>query len=174
MYTQKYPRLVNLLPNCRKSVFLKSLKWFQNQLKRVPGYSTYTIVNPWFRVWGWDYDRGENKSHVFVPEDKTLVWAVIIRAPAHVCCTALHSVTQACPTLCDPLGCSPPGSSVHGNFFARILEWVSIFYFRGSSQASDRTHVSSISCVVGGFVTGWVVGKALLIHKVTFWQGHYF
>ena len=131
MYSQKYPRLVNLLPDCRKSVFLKSLKWFQNQLKRVPGYSTYTIVNPWFRVWGWDYDRGENKRHVFVPEDKTLIWAVIIRAPcsllaslpAHVCCAALHSVTQVCPTLCDPLGCSPPGSSVHGVLQARLLKW---------------------------------------------------
>lgn len=45
MYMQKYPRLVNLLPDCRKSVFLKSLKWFQNQLK-ISGYSGYTIFNP--------------------------------------------------------------------------------------------------------------------------------
>ena len=37
-------------------------------------------------------------------------------------------VTQLCPTLCDPIDCSPPGSSVHGIFQARILEWVAISY----------------------------------------------
>ena len=35
-------------------------------------------------------------------------------------------VTQSCPTLCDPMDCSPPGSSVHGILQARILEWVAI------------------------------------------------
>ena len=35
-------------------------------------------------------------------------------------------VAQSCPTLCDPMDCSPPGSSVHGTFQARVLEWVSI------------------------------------------------
>ena len=35
-------------------------------------------------------------------------------------------VTQSCPTLCDPMDCSPPGSSVHGSFQARVLEWVAI------------------------------------------------
>ena len=34
--------------------------------------------------------------------------------------------TKSCPTLCDPMDCSPPGSSVHGIFQARILEWVAI------------------------------------------------
>ena len=40
-------------------------------------------------------------------------------------------VTQSCPTLCDPLDCSPPGYSVHGIFQARILEWVAIFLLQG-------------------------------------------
>ena len=35
-------------------------------------------------------------------------------------------VAQLCPTLCDPVDCSPPGSSVHGIFQARVLEWVAI------------------------------------------------
>ena len=43
-------------------------------------------------------------------------------------------VSQSCPTLCDPMDCSPPGSSVHGPFQARILEWVAIYFSRGSSQ----------------------------------------
>ena len=37
-------------------------------------------------------------------------------------------VAQSCPTLCDPMDCSPPGSSVHGIFQARILEWVAISF----------------------------------------------
>ena len=40
-------------------------------------------------------------------------------------------VTQSCPTLCNPVGCSPPGSSVHGILQARILEWVAISFSRG-------------------------------------------
>ena len=39
-------------------------------------------------------------------------------------------VTQSCPSLCDPMGCSPPGSSVHGILQARKLEWVAIRFFR--------------------------------------------
>ena len=44
------------------------------------------------------------------------------------------SVAKWCPTLCDPVDCSPPGSSVHGILQARILEWVAISYSRGSSR----------------------------------------
>ena len=43
-------------------------------------------------------------------------------------------VTQSCPTLYDPMDCSPPASSVHGISQARILEWVAISFSRGSSQ----------------------------------------
>ena len=54
-------------------------------------------------------------------------------------------VTQSCPTLCDPMDCSLPGSSVHGILQARILEWVAILFFGGSSQPWDRTQVSHIA-----------------------------
>ena len=50
--------------------------------------------------------------------------------------------TQSCPTLCDPVDCSPPESTVHGILQARILEWVAISFSRGSSQLGDRTQVS--------------------------------
>ena len=43
-------------------------------------------------------------------------------------------VTKSCPTLCDPIYCSPPGSSVHGISLARILEWVAISFSKGISQ----------------------------------------
>ena len=48
-------------------------------------------------------------------------------------------VTQLCPTLCDPVDCSLPGFSVHGILQARILEWVTISFSRGSSRPRDRT-----------------------------------
>ena len=51
---------------------------------------------------------------------------------------------QSCPALCDPMDCSPPGSSVHGILQARILEWVAIPFSRISSQPRDQTCVSSI------------------------------
>ena len=47
------------------------------------------------------------------------------------------SVTQSCPTLCNPTDCSPPGSSVHGIVQARILEWGAISFSRGSSRRRD-------------------------------------
>ena len=53
---------------------------------------------------------------------------------------------QSCPTLCDPMDCSPPGSSVHGTLQARILEWVAMPSSRGSSQLKDGTHISHVSC----------------------------
>ena len=54
-------------------------------------------------------------------------------------------VTQSCPTLCDPMDCSPTGSSVHGILQARILEWGAISFSRGSSQPRDWTRVSHIT-----------------------------
>ena len=57
-------------------------------------------------------------------------------------------VAQSCPTLCDPVDCSPPGSSIHGILQARILDWVAISFSRGSSRPRDRTQVS---CIAGRF-----------------------
>ena len=46
-------------------------------------------------------------------------------------------VAQSCPTLCDPMDCSPPGSSIHGILQVRILEWVAISFSRGPSRPRD-------------------------------------
>ena len=51
------------------------------------------------------------------------------------------SVAQSCLTLCDPVDCSTPGFSVHRIFQARILEWVAISFFRGSSWPRVLTWV---------------------------------
>ena len=60
---------------------------------------------------------------------------------------------QLCPTLRSPMNCSPPGTSVHGNFQARILEWVAISSSRRSSQPRDRIHISCVSSIAGRFFT---------------------
>ena len=51
-------------------------------------------------------------------------------------------VAQSCPSLCDPMDCSLPGSSVHQIFQARVLEWVAISFSRTSSQPRHWTQVS--------------------------------
>ena len=66
-------------------------------------------------------------------------------------------VARSRPTLCDPVDCSLPGSSVLRVLQARIVEWVATSSSRGSSQPRDQTQVSHIA---GGFLTiratgGW-------------------
>ena len=65
---------------------------------------------------------------------------------------------QSCLILFYPMNCHPPGSSVRGILQARILEWVSIFSSRGSSQPRDQTWVS---CTEGRFFTFWATREAL-------------
>ena len=57
------------------------------------------------------------------------------------------SVAQLCLTLCNPMDYSPPGSSVHGIFQIRILEWISIPFSRGPSRPRDWTHISYVFCI---------------------------
>ena len=54
---------------------------------------------------------------------------------------------QLCPTLFNPMDCSPAGSSVHGISQARILEWAAISCSRGSFQPRNQTHVSFVSYI---------------------------
>ena len=66
-------------------------------------------------------------------------------------------VAQSCLTLCDPMDCSTPGSSIHGISQARVLEWLAISFPRGSSWARDRTGVSLIA---GRRFTVWATREA--------------
>ena len=70
-------------------------------------------------------------------------------------------VTQSCLTLCHPMNCSPPGSSVHGVSKARILEQVAISFSRGSSPPRDQTHGScQVSCVGRQILYRWATWEA--------------
>ena len=68
-------------------------------------------------------------------------------------------VTQLCPSLCDTMNSSPPDSSVHGIFSAKVLQWVAVSYSGGSSRPRDQTCVSRVSCIAGGFFTTAPPGK---------------
>ena len=59
-------------------------------------------------------------------------------------CMCVRVCAQSCLNLCNPMNCSLPGSSVHGIFQARILEWVAISYSSRSSQPRDRTRALSL------------------------------
>ena len=65
---------------------------------------------------------------------------------------------QLCPTLCNPMDCSLPGSAVHGILQARRLEWVAISSSKRSSQLRDRTHIPHIA-------------RWILYHWAT-WEAH--
>ena len=70
-------------------------------------------------------------------------------------------VAQSCPTLCNPMDCSPSGSSVHGIFQARVLEWGAISFSRGSSlspalqadtlpsEPQGKPPYPSTTCIIG-------------------------
>ena len=72
---------------------------------------------------------------------------------------ALGWVAQLCPAVCNPMDCSPPGSSVHGILQAKILKWVAMSSSRGPYQPRDWTHISHIA---DRFFTNWA----------TLWECH--
>ena len=73
-----------------------------------------------------------------------------------LCCYFL----QSWAALCNPMDCSPPGSSVHGILQVRILEWVAMPSSRRSSQPRDRTQMSHVSCIGSRFFTTSSIWKA--------------
>ena len=96
-----------------------------------------------------------------VPADKGLLTGHLQSV-----CDVLHpgvknlcSVAQSCPTLCNPMDCSLPGSTAHGIFQARILKWVAISYSKGSSWPKDQTHIFCVFCI----------GRWVLYHCTT-WE----
>ena len=74
-----------------------------------------------------------------------------------------REVAQSCPTPSDPMDCSPPGSSVHGIFQARVLEWVAMPFCRASSPPRDQT---SVSCIAGRFFTVLAIAAAAAVASV--------
>ena len=82
----------------------------------------------------------ESSVQLAGPEQLLRQWRALLAAAA-----AGAKLLQLCPTICYPVDCSLPGSSVHGILQARILEWVAMSCSRRFSQASDRTCISFVS-----------------------------
>ena len=92
-----------------------------------------------------------------------------VRLSSLHCC--LCSVVQSCPTFCNRMDCSPPGSTIHWILQARILEWVVISSSRGSFQLRDRTSISWVSCTTGWFFSTEPLGKShTTLHTSAFCQ----
>ena len=103
----------------------------------------FCLPQSWSRyIWRWKTLEGLTLFLKWPPDwDFCFSGALMLGTDMHAC-----SVAQLCPTLCDPMDCSPSGSSVRGIFQPRILEWVAISSCRGSSWPRDQTHVSCDSC----------------------------
>ena len=79
--------------------------------------------------------RSNTQQLVVVSNSNTIIVSLVVGGLKGVMdIKSYHSAWYIlCPTLCDPMDCSPPGSSVLGILQARILEWVPIPFSRGSS-----------------------------------------
>ena len=85
-------------------------------------------------------------------------WFYLLITIMCVCvCARAYALSHVC--LCNPMNCSPPGSSLHEIFQARKLEWVAIFSSRGSSRHRDQTHISFVFCIADGFFAIEPLGK---------------
>ena len=104
-----------------------------------------SLIVPW----------GAKFSLVEVHSSNDSVWKMRFQLVEFWSCVCL--VTQSCPTLCSPMDCSPPDSSVLGILQARILEWVAMPSSRGSSQPRYHTQVSHIA---GRFFINWATREA--------------
>ena len=87
-------------------------------------------------------------------------FSFLIRTPVLLDCVC--SSIQLCLTLCNPMDCSPPGSSVRGILQARTLEWVAVPSSRGYYWPKDRTHVSCTSCLGRWILYHWVFEPGLM------------
>ena len=103
--------------------------WGRKESNMTEHAHTHTFLMP-IIIW-WDFPRGSLVKNL--PEMQE-------------CCVCAKSL-QSCLTLCDPLDCSPPGSSVHGILQARLLKWVAMPSCRGSSRPRNQTHISYVSCI---------------------------
>ena len=88
---------------------------------------------------------------------KWTIWLPLWSGEICVFCLLLYVLSCSVVSLCDPVDCSPAGSSAHGILQARILEWAAMPFSTWSSQPKDWTQVSLIA---GGFFTSWATREA--------------
>ena len=129
-----------------------------------PGFNPWVGKVPWRRAWQpppvflpgeypWTEDPGgllymelQRVGHDWeTKHSRDHSWLYFPWQNTEVLYGEKSEVAQSCPTLCDPMDCSLPGSSIHGIFQARILQWVAISFSRRSSQPRNWTQVFCIA-----------------------------
>ena len=110
----------------------------------------FKVLHKWWCV----YHTYSHVLYIYYITTYTMIYIYIYILSCWLC-------AQSCLTLCNPMDCSLPGSSIHGIFQARILEWVAISFCRGSTRPKDRTHLSCVSCL----------DRQILYHYTT-WEVH--
>ena len=99
---------------------------------KTPNLFTFIFYNLLYKLMHLKYTKTikkkRSKNIILTPREK------------HFCCL----VAKLHLTLCDPMNCSPPGSSAHGISQTGILEWIAISFSRGSSRPRDWTQASCI------------------------------
>ena len=111
-----------------------------------------------------------NLSHPLKICEAACIWSLSWHAQVQLVESIINStymcvlVTQSCPTLYNPMDCSPPSFSVHGMLQVRIMEWIVILFSRRTTQPRDWTLVP---CIRGRFFTIWATGKSCSSHIYT-------
>ena len=114
------------------------VSWALKHRLNVPSMA-HGPVAPQYVESSWTRDQ-THTGGFFTTEHRGKLYHFIFKCHAYAC-------AQSCPTLCDSMNYSPPGSSVHGILQARILEWTAISFSRGPSQPRNQTYVSCVSCI---------------------------
>ena len=125
------------------------LNWWVFQEEPANSYESHCVLNNLI---------GEKKIHVqfciSLSTGSEKIFTSNIWYIHYVCVCA-----QSCLTHCDLMDCSPPGSSVHGIFQARIPEWVAMSFSRGSFWLRDWTCVSCVFCIGRWVLNVWEIVK---------------
>ena len=128
----------------RKIYFLfQKFHWVFCALTNINGIQWASLSTAQHSVFSRSQKRFKNQSQC----SEAYVVCVCVCAHVHVRARTCFVAQSSCPAPCNPMGCSPPGSTAHGILHARILEWVVISYCRESSQSRPWTQVSYVSCI---------------------------
>ena len=76
-------------------------------------------------------------------------------------------VIQSCPTLWDPVDCSPPGSSVHGILKARTLKWLAFPFSSGPHFVRTLYHDPSVMCALHGMAHSFIELEKAVVHVIS-------
>ena len=134
--------LANVPCELGKNVYSAVVGWNSLWLSMIPSWLTMFLSSTMF----------------FLSALSTYFWWRDVEASIYKSACLHAKSLQSCPTLCNPVDCSPQGSSVCNILLARILKWVAITFSRGSSWPRDRTR---LFCIAGRFFTTWATRHCL-------------